>query len=158
MALLQYTFPELNESAQIGDMVYYIPTTDNSGFTVANGGLGDNVVVMGFINSIVTGVDENGLLEGEVITVPGDIPPNTITFTGTAPFTNVRVVIDTQEIYLMADNEPPPTTVEYIFFQKNNIVNAGSVTGYYAEAKFRNNSTHPAEMFTASCEVTESSK
>ena len=52
----------------------------------------------------------------------------------------------------------PPTTSEFIFFQKSNEVNAGSVTGYYAEVKFRNDSRNKAELFTASCEITESSK
>lgn len=156
MPLLQYTFPQLNESAQVRDMVYYIPTTENSGFTVS-GELEDNVVEMGFIDSIVTGVDSNGLLPNETMTVP-DGEGGTINYIGSAPFNNVRVVIDTEPDFMVSNLEPFPTTVEYMFFQKNNIVNAGSITGYYAEVEFRNNSTGPAEMFGANCDVVESSK
>ena len=51
-----------------------------------------------------------------------------------------------------------PTTSDFIFFSKDNKVNLTSLLGYFASVKFVNNSRAKAEMFTASCEINESSK
>ena len=50
------------------------------------------------------------------------------------------------------------TTSSFIFFQKNNLVEMGSMLGYYATATFRNNSTNKAELYATACEIEESSK
>lgn len=47
---------------------------------------------------------------------------------------------------------------DFIMFSKNKIVNNTSMLGYFAEVRLRNNSTHEAEMFALSSEVTASSK
>ena len=47
---------------------------------------------------------------------------------------------------------------DFIMFSKNKIVNNTSMLGYFAEVRLRNNSTHGAEMFALSSEVTASSK
>ena len=52
----------------------------------------------------------------------------------------------------------PPTTSDYFFFSKDNGVNLTSITGYYAETEFKNNSTKKAELFATACDVVESSK
>jgi hypothetical protein len=51
-----------------------------------------------------------------------------------------------------------PTAGDYILFSKNQVVNMSSLLGYYAEATFKNNSTHKAELFSVNSEITESSK
>jgi len=51
-----------------------------------------------------------------------------------------------------------PTTSDYISFAKDKQVNSSSLVGYYAEAKFINNSKEEAELFSVGSEVTESSK
>tara|TARA_X000001388_G_C2224649_1_gene120666 strand:- start:720 stop:1097 length:378 start_codon:yes stop_codon:yes gene_type:complete len=51
-----------------------------------------------------------------------------------------------------------PTTSDFLFFSKNNEVNMASPLGYFAKAKFVNNSIAKSEIFAASCEVFESSK
>jgi hypothetical protein len=51
-----------------------------------------------------------------------------------------------------------PTTDSFIFFNKEELVNVSSLKGYYGEAKFKNNSTSKAELFSTSCEVSQSSK
>jgi hypothetical protein len=51
-----------------------------------------------------------------------------------------------------------PSIGDYCFFVKNQIVNMANLLGYYAEAKFVNNSTDKAELFMVSAEITESSK
>ena len=48
--------------------------------------------------------------------------------------------------------------ITYIFFSKNNLVEIGSILGYYAQCTFKNNSTEKAELYATSCEVEESSK
>tara|TARA_R100000152_G_C6782097_1_gene218394 strand:- start:4880 stop:5347 length:468 start_codon:yes stop_codon:yes gene_type:complete len=155
MALTQYTFQDLNMSAQVGDTVYYIDTTvTQEGFTsTAAGQFGlTGLVCMGFISNITRNVDSNGLIEGTQST---DLVTNTITV-ATAPFNHVRITVDDEDTFLIDDE--PPTTNSFIFFAKDNRVNASSVKGYYASVEFRNDSIEKAEMFTASCDVTESSK
>ena len=56
-----------------------------------------------------------------------------------------------------ADTEEPDTTT-FVFFSKDNTVNMSSLLGYYGSAKFKNNSTTEAELFSVGCEVSESSK
>ena len=51
-----------------------------------------------------------------------------------------------------------PTTSDFIFFAKDNKVNLTSLLGYYALVKFKNLSGTKAEMFSAACEINESSK
>ena len=51
-----------------------------------------------------------------------------------------------------------PTSTAFILFQKSRGVNVSEVKGYYGEAKFVNNSSSKCELFTASCEISESSK
>jgi len=155
MALTQYTFQDLNMSAQIGDRVYYIDTTvTQEGFTsttAAQFGL-TGLVCMGFISNITRNVDSNGLIEGTQST---NLLTNFITV-ATQPFNHVRITVDDEDTFLVG--EIPPNETDFIFFAKNNSINAGSIKGYYASVEFRNNSTEKAEMFTASCDISESSK
>jgi len=51
-----------------------------------------------------------------------------------------------------------PSNGGYWFFVKNQIVNMNGLSGYYAEAKFENDSTAKAELYAVSSEVSESSK
>jgi len=51
-----------------------------------------------------------------------------------------------------------PTVNDYISFAKDKQVNSSSLVGYYAEAKFINNSKEKAELFSVGSEVSESSK
>lgn len=58
----------------------------------------------------------------------------------------------------MNPNTAPPTVDSFIFFSKDNKANLSSILGYYAEIEFRNNSQQEGELFSAGCEVFESSK
>jgi len=53
---------------------------------------------------------------------------------------------------------PSLNTDSFIMFSKNNTVNLGSVSGYFAEVKLENNSTEKVELFAVSSEISESSK
>tara|TARA_R100000008_G_C3458085_1_gene102747 strand:- start:86 stop:475 length:390 start_codon:yes stop_codon:yes gene_type:complete len=52
----------------------------------------------------------------------------------------------------------PPEGRVFISFAKDKRVNTSSLLGYYASAKFVNNSTNKIELFSIGSEVTESSK
>ena len=52
----------------------------------------------------------------------------------------------------------PSLADKYIMFSKDNRANLTSLVGYYAEAKFENNSKEKAELFSVSSEVAQSSK
>lgn len=51
-----------------------------------------------------------------------------------------------------------PTTLSFILFSKTNETNINSVTGYYAEVQFRNDTIDKAELFSVASEVFVSSK
>jgi hypothetical protein len=49
-------------------------------------------------------------------------------------------------------------TDSFIMFSKNKNANLTSLKGYYANARFENNSKEKAELFAVSSEIVESSK
>jgi len=51
-----------------------------------------------------------------------------------------------------------PLNSTYGMFVKNQVINMSGLSGYYATAKFKNNSKTKAELFSVSSEVSESSK
>ena len=51
-----------------------------------------------------------------------------------------------------------PGVQYYCMFVKNQIINMSGLSGYYANAKFENNSKIKAELFSVSSEISESSK
>ncbi len=57
----------------------------------------------------------------------------------------------------ISSNSQPPAG-SFILFSKDNRANMASPLGYYAQVKFKNDSTIKGEMFSAACEVFESSK
>ena len=74
---------------------------------------------------------------------------NTITDNGTIVIINVE---------LEGDNASGVVDTSFIFFSKDNLVETGSILGYYAKAEYRNNSTKPAEFHETACGIEESSK
>ena len=51
-----------------------------------------------------------------------------------------------------------PTTNDYIFFSKDNKANLSSLLGYYADVKFKNDSTIEAELYSIGMDTFNSSK
>mgnify|MGYP003110384451 FL=1 len=118
-------------SLQIGDMGYYADSTvlsSNSGFTTTGNTSESDLTQLGTVKSI----DHTTSLENGTLTT-------TITFNGESG-------VDT------------PNASDFVFFSKDNKVNSSSLLGYYAEVKFKNNSSDKAEMAAAACEISESSK
>lgn len=131
MAYIDLTFDEINNSMEVGDVMYYTNTTTSDGFEQA----GTNVQI-GTIDSITT--DTSQYLEDNVTANP--------------TYNKKIVVVDCEEDLV------PPTTSDFIFFSKNNIINISSVKGYYSLIEFKNNSTSATEMFSVGCDISESSK
>ena len=52
----------------------------------------------------------------------------------------------------------PTLNNKYIMFSKDNRANLTSLLGYYAEAKFENDSTEKVELFSVNSEIVPSSK
>ena len=118
----------LNASVQEGDIAYYVPLNDSE---VGGFQVPDNQepVEIGIIKSItITDSNSDGILD------------------------NVALLCDIEESTI------EPSNNDYIFFAKNRAVNETSILGYYAKFKFVNDSRQKAEMFAASCDVSENSK
>ena len=125
---LQYPYP-INQSCQEGDLLYYTPIANASVGGFTVNQSNSEMILLGPVKTI-TNVDTNG--------------------SGVLNVTNI--------VCEVADGITPPTTSDFIFFKKDNSVNEASITGYYGEFVFENNSKQKAELFTAACEITESSK
>jgi hypothetical protein len=140
MPSINLTFPDLNDSVQIGDTTYYMPvsganiTTDNY---TQNSDTGVFTQSTSGATSQLSGAN-SGIVEIGVVTA---INRDTSTITTTIGAATVR-----------------PTTSDYIFFSKDNVANMSSLLGYYAEVKFKNNSKTEAELFALGSEIVESSK
>ena len=142
----------LNTSIDIGDSVYYIVTstvgtdTDNSTqFTTG----GTDWIFVGTISTIQTNNVNNyssPYYTSDTITI--------IDETNVAPGVQVETKIEIQE----GDEVNIPPAGSFMFFSKDNKYNMSSLTGYYSEVQFKNNSTDIAELFTTACDIVESSK
>jgi hypothetical protein len=74
---------------------------------------------------------------------------NSITTVGSNIVLNVEIEGEFAE--LVTEND-------FVFFSKDNLVEIGSILGYYAKVKFKNNSTEKAELHEVACEIEESSR
>tara|TARA_R110002020_G_scaffold13279_6_gene48057 strand:+ start:12306 stop:12725 length:420 start_codon:yes stop_codon:yes gene_type:complete len=135
--ILQFEYP-INQSCQVGDLLYYVETLNASfgGFIVGN--------------------NNSEMIElGQIIQVcNGSIDINTLVCTEDLTPTITSILCDTNNgIYI-------PNTGDnfFYFFGKDRSTNEASITGYYGEVTFMNNSTKKAELFMTGCEITESSK
>lgn len=148
----------LNASIDVGDAVYFVypssvgTNTDNSSqfstATITDEPDISNPVILGTVSSIQT----NDVLssyytdqELSVVSNAGTVDEST---------TVVNTIINVQE------DGPTitPLSNAFYFFSKNNRYNMSSLTGYYGDVKFNNNSTEKAELFSTACEIIESSK
>ena len=134
MAKIEIEFNHsVNSSLQVGDNVYYCPNQSHGGFnTVDNTNFSNTgIVLMGQCDRISNDSNSDG------------------------PTVKVRVDVTVPNPTIVTDNIG---IGDFVMFSKNNQVNLSSLLGYYAEAKFINNSPHEAELFAVSTEFSESSK
>jgi len=106
----------------------------------------------------------NGVLNDPIL----GVNPFTIT-SGVITFTNPITASQTIEVQLLytitvddtnfvAPLSPVLNSDSFIMFKKNEIINMSGVKGYYAEVKFKNNSTEKTELFAVGSEIVQSSK
>ena len=136
MLLVTFTFEIVNVSLQVGDAVYYVPTS-TQGST---------------LNSFDEGFIPNVQFLGDVFT----IEPNA----NNANLTDIGVLYDDSPIMVDGVNMPitPPDPGDFLMFCKDKKVNTSHIVGYYADVKFSNNSNERIELFSVGSEVFESSK
>lgn len=132
----------LNVGIQVGDAVYYAPTTILAGSntsTISNIG---SITQFGNVHAVYP--------DG----VPAVIDPVTgAIVTPAIPPNSIEVVWD--------DTIPgltPPAVDDYIMFGKDKRANSSSLIGYFAKASFVNDSTGKVELFSIGSEVSESSR
>jgi hypothetical protein len=136
MPTMVFQFPDLiNESLQIGDTVYYCPTTGHGGFTTVNNA-----------NLSSTGIVYIGQCT-QIINPSGS-------------FWEVHVLIDPTLTLLQQSNILMGYNPAWCFimFGKSTQANRNSLLGYYAEVTLGNDSPDTAELFMISTEASESSK
>tara|TARA_R110002020_G_scaffold194731_4_gene395599 strand:+ start:6898 stop:7281 length:384 start_codon:yes stop_codon:yes gene_type:complete len=88
---------------------------------------------------------------------------NTIAFGTVSDFdrTSIPRIVYVSVLDADADGIPditPPSAGDYIMFGKSNVINSSSLLGYYAEAKFVNDSIEKVELFSVGSQISESSK
>jgi hypothetical protein len=83
------------------------------------------------------------------------LPSNTMLF-GTA--TDISADGLSIDVIYEDTTATTPGINDYISFAKDKQINSSSLVGYYAEAKFINNSKEEAKLFSVGSEVSESSK
>tara|TARA_R100001015_G_C4634592_1_gene201389 strand:- start:333 stop:803 length:471 start_codon:yes stop_codon:yes gene_type:complete len=147
----------LNSSVSIGDLVYTVETTtvgsntDNSTeFTV--GSWTEPTSGFPIVVGTITSIQTNDINSSYYTTMPLSV--TVIDDEDVETVTAVNTVIEVQELNPI----PTPTATSFVFFSKNNKHNMSSLTGYYGEVEFRNNSKTKAELFATACEIEESSK
>ena len=141
----------INPSLQIGDMVYYADSvgTSSGGFETGDtDGVSTNVT-MGVVS--------------QIITIPGELSiPNPLYVLADGTVIYGDPILEPYDYLITIDNTDypsvEPTAEDFIYFAKDSSVNLTSITGYYGEVEFKNNSTEKAELFAAACDIVESSK
>ena len=131
------TDKKINISLQVGDAIYARGTETQPGAD-------DSQATVGF-NSIDTGSPQ---LVGILRRI--QVSQNINAF-------QYLLDVDDQEIASMGFNPYYPNANDFIMFSKYTRGDSG-VLGYYAEAKFVNNSNEKAEMFAVSSEIIINSK
>ena len=114
----------LNDSLQVGDMVYTIKTTQQTGSQDLQDAAGVGVTK---IVGILRRITQNSNIVSLEVDESSFLPPNI------------------------------PGSCDFLMFSKYNQTD-GDVNGYYAEAKFKNNSKEKAELFSVGSEIIINSK
>jgi len=122
----------INESVQIGDIVYFTPVTATGGSTSFEASNVSNILELGKI----TEINNPNLYTG---------PASSIVLLCNLYDQNTGLAII-------------PASNDFIMFGKDKTINTTSLVGYYAEVNFVNDSDKEIELFSVGSEVAESSK
>ena len=129
MAQIQFVFPEINASLQIGDTMYFTSFSGLGGFSQGSG----NITEIGEVSNIAQAPTN-------------DINGNSIT----SGFLVTCSTVDN-----MSYDIPNSS---FVFFSKDNSINTSSLLGYFGEVKFENDSFNKAELYSVACDITQCSK
>jgi len=115
-------------------------------------------IILTFTNEINTSVQVGDTAYYSTVNTTGGFSTSSsITYIGPISLidtSNKQIVCNPASV--SSSSQPPEGS--FILFSKDNRVNMASPIGYYGQAKFKNDSTTKGEMFSAACEVFESSK
>ena len=129
MAFIQITFNDpINISCDVGDDIYTTSTTAQDSANTLFLGQMGGLILIGTVFAVLNG---DGLDPTQPIALIVD--------TGTLPVPNIA-------------NDG------FMMFSKNKIANTSGITGYYAEAKWVNNSPKEAELFAVGSSIAISSQ
>ena len=134
---------DINTSIQIGDKIYSAGETTSVGSSNAEG-----------YNSIKTGSSGTGT----ILKTDNDDGDSSFTLLGTVGdisinSTGFKIIINKESGVDLSNHLD-----DFLFFAKDNRVNKSSIKGYYSNIKFENNSKVKAELFAATCNISQSSK
>ena len=141
---IKLNFDSMNVSAQVGDIAYYSTPVS----------IGQKIG--GFDHSKLSTTKKLGSIIGvnvvdQVVQIPSPLG-TTATSLEPSPY-NINIIVEYDPLVV----DPPPMG-SFISFVKEKKINTSSLLGYYADAKFINDSTKKAELFSVSSEIAESSK
>ena len=131
---LNFNYP-INVSVQLMDVVYYCTTTPV--------GLPGRVWAAG-TTPHYQGNQDGIYIIGDVIQI--------------SQWNGVTSFIDANMDIQWWNAHGPPDRDDFIMFSKDNKANLSSMLGYYAIARWSNNSTDEAELFSVGADIFESSK
>jgi len=131
MAFIDFEFlTPINTSCQVGDSVYVVDVTaQGTAVGAFFSGSTSNVVFFGIVTNLLNPTGTSS--DAIVITIEHNIDPT---------------------------NFPTFYMNKFFIFSKDKKINTSGITGYYAKAKFENNSKKHAELFSVGAEIALSSK
>ena len=159
MAKYRIKFNEINSSAQVGDLLYYMHIDNDTEpkhigriIDIERGGVGfdlrvetEDKVNTGTIDTPVYTDIENDFFTLADITTAED-------------FENPLVDPGLSTYNLQTPNLDFPLDKVFFMFMKNEIANISSVKGYFAKAKMETSNTNKTKLFAVGSEIIASSK
>ena len=146
IAILHFPF-EINESLQVGDTIYYVPYAVNTNITSNSANLQGTPPQIAYNTSSpieIGTVQEIGYGQNPTVQAASTILSSF----------GASIANPVQWLSINITN----TAGSMIMFSKDNKVNISSLVGYYALARFENDSTDRAELFSVEAVVHRSSK
>jgi len=103
-------------------------------------------------------IDQNTILHNTSLQAGDDVYYSIVTNNvGSTPI-HVGKVLRVESSSVIVEQVVIPPDNSFLMFRKSNQANQASLSGYFAEVTFKNNSTDHAEMFSVSSHVVPSSK
>jgi len=162
MAEYRIKFNEINMSAQVGDLLYYMHMDNDTEpkligriTDIEKGGVGfdlrviteDNVNTGTVDSPVYTDIEQDFFDTSTDITTAEDFE-NPLADPGSTPPT----------YDLQTPNTDFPLDKVFFMFMKNEIANISSVKGYFAKAKMETSNTNKTKLFAIGSEIIASSK